>query len=292
MNLLRKRPLGVTLIALGFLWIGIGGALLFPLLILIGDGQDLWRIALEPVTHSAAGFKAISRGLDITLYLIYLAYAVIGFGLWKLKNWARKCVLVISVAGTIGALAVASIFVTPVALRICVLGMAVTEFGWMSWYLLRPRVLEAFGAWNRYTPEFEWIQPPVLSNQKRLGMGLLFASALIVLFALPLAIDVESEMAKSGAYKLTMSTAQASPCVSGTLGLPLESGWLMSGYVTESATEGSADLSIPVEGPRGRGKLDVQADKQNGGWKIESLVFKHASTRSIIVPAKSNRDCR
>jgi len=292
MNLQQKRPTGVALITLAFLWIGIGGALVFSLLIVTGGAKDLCRLALGPITHSGSASTTASRAFDIALYVIYLACAVIGFGLQKLKNWARKCVLAISVIGVIGALAVAFLVKISIVLRVSIFGLALTVFGWMYWYLLTPGVLDAFGAWTRYTPDFQWIQPPTLSKRQRLGMSMLFTSAFIVLFALPLAVGVENEMKSSDAYKLTMSTAQASPCVSRRVGLPLEPGWIVPGDVRASLTKGSANLSIPVEGPKGKGTLDSRVDKLNGRWIIESLVFKYGSSRSIIVPARSSGDCR
>jgi hypothetical protein len=40
MNAGRKRPLGVTLMALPFLWIGCGGAVFFPIILLTGALND------------------------------------------------------------------------------------------------------------------------------------------------------------------------------------------------------------------------------------------------------------
>lgn len=292
MNPNQQRPVGVTLIALAFLWIGIGGAIVFPIIILTGGMDPMWHPELESIIHSSTQLKVLSRALDIALYAVYIAYAVIGFGLWKLKNWARKCVLGICLFGVLAALIIPPAFKMSVLMSICVIGMAATELGWMGWYLMRPRVQNAFGAWKRYTPDGEWIQPPRLSTRRRLVAGAVFAGLLVILFIIPLSAEVNELMKDSGAFELTMSTAQASPCVSGILGSPLETGWMISGNITESTTDGSADLSIPVKGPKGKGTLDVQANKPKGDWRIESLVFKHGSSRSIIIPSDSNGDCR
>ena len=291
MNPNQQRPVGVTLIALAFLWIGIGGAIVFPIIILTGGMDPMWRPELESIIRSSTQLKVLSRALDITLYAVYIAYAVIGFGLWKLRNWARKCVLGICLIGALAALMIPPAFKMSVLMSISVIGMAATELGWMGWYFIRPRVQNAFGAWKRYTPDGEWIQPPRLSTRGRLVAGAVFAGLLVILFIIPLSAEVNKMMKDSGAFKLTMSTAQASPCVSAKLGLPLESGSI-SGAFTESPSDGSADLSIPVKGPKGKGTLDVQANKLKGDWKIESLVFKHGTSRSIIIPSDSNGDCR
>ena len=89
-----------------------------------------------------------------------------------------------------------------------------------------------------------------------------------------------------------MHTAQSSPCVLNTLGAPLEARGFMTGGMEESSVEGSAQLSIPIKGPRGKGRLELQAKKLNGTWEIESLVFAHATTQFNLVPSESNQGCR
>jgi hypothetical protein len=66
----------------------------------------------------------------------------------------------------------------------------------------------------------------------------------------------------------------------------------MMGGITESSIDGSAELSIPVRGPRGKGKLNVQAKKLNGNWRIDSLAFTHGEVRSSIVPSESSQACQ
>ena len=262
MNPKRNRPIGVTLIALGFLWIGCCGTLFFPIIGLTGALSAMWPLALGSTIHSQPWLKAISYALGFVWFLIYVAYAVIGFGLWKLKNWARKSVLGISIVGAIAALIVSLIFVRPIILGVCAIGLAAVEFGWLGWYLMRPRVRHAF------------------------------AASLAVLFVIPLFFAVDEMMRRSDAYKLTLNTAQASPCVTKALGSPLEPGWMMGGSITESSIEGFAELRIPIRGPKGKGNLDVQAKKVSGNWRIDSLVFTHGTARSSIVPSESNQPCQ
>lgn len=292
MNRKRNRPIGVTLIALAFLWIGCGGTLFLPIIGLTGGMSSLWRLALGSMIHSEAWLKTISYVLDSVLFLLYAVYAAIGFGLWKLKNWARKGVLVIAIVGVTLALVISLVFVTPIILAISVIGIAAVEFGWPSWYLMRPRVQYAFGVWNRYSSGGEGIKPPGLPKRGKVCIGLLGGASLVVLLVIPLFFAVGSMMRSSDAYKLTLNTAQSSPCVTNTLGSPLEAGWMMGGSITESSVEGSAELSIPVRGPKGKGNLDVQAKKLNGNWKIDSLVLTHGAVRSNIVPFESNQTCQ
>lgn len=157
---------------------------------------------------------------------------------------------------------------------------------------MRPRVRYAFGAWSECTPAGERIDPPALSKGWKLGIAVLAPASLVVLFAVPMLVAVNTMMRNSGAYKLTMATAQASPCVTGALGSPLQAGWMISGSTEESTIEGSAALSIPVKGPKGTGDLDVVAKKPNGSWTMKSLAFTHGSTRSNLIPTDASQPCK
>jgi hypothetical protein len=67
---------------------------------------------------------------------------------------------------------------------------------------------------------------------------------------------------------------------------------MIEGNITESDDKGSAELSIPIRGPKGKGKLDVEARKFKGAWRIDSLVFTHGAARSSIIPSESNQTCQ
>jgi hypothetical protein len=292
MNPTANRPIGVTLIAISFLWIGCFGALAFPFIALSGGTTLLWDHILGASISSAFWVRVVSSVLSGLWFLAYLAYAVIGFGLWKLKNWARRSVLVIIALGIVAGIVVSIIFVRPILLGMCVLGGTALEFGWLAWYLMRPRVRYAFGMWNGYSSTGEWIEPLALSKRGRYGVGAVAVASIIILFIVPLFVAVETMMESSGAYKLAMRTAQASPCVVQSLGSPIKSGWAMSGSIEESGDDGSANLSIPISGPRGKGDIEVEAKKIAGIWTINSLIFSHGPTRSSIIPQEQNQDCR
>jgi hypothetical protein len=169
----RKRPVGVTLLAIVFLWIGCFGTLIFPILALTGSTSELWHLILGPVIHSGTWMKALSGVLNSVWFLFYVAYAVIGFGLWRLRDRARKTVLGLSIFGIAASAVVAVLLVRSFMYGLVVFGAALVEFGWIAWYLVRPRVRYAFGAWNRYAPTGEWIEPPGLSKRGKLGIALL-----------------------------------------------------------------------------------------------------------------------
>jgi hypothetical protein len=173
-----------------------------------------------------------------------------------------------------------------------VVGLSVVELGWIGWYFLRPRVRYSFGAWNRYSAAGERIEPPGLSRKWKIGIGLLVPASLFVLFLTPLSFGIDAMIRNSGAYKLAFKTAQGSTCVSNALGSPLESRWMVSGNMEESSIKGSAELDIPIKGPKGKGNLDVHATKLNGNWIINSLVFSHGTSQSSLVPSESSQACQ
>lgn len=288
----RKRPAGVTLIALLVLWTGCIGALVFPIIGLSGGTAFLWEQIFGRRIQSVAWMRVISFALDGLWFLLYVASAIFGFGLWKLKNWARQAMLASIVVGISAGILVSIVFVRPVFLAISALGGIVVELAWIAWYLKRPRVRHAFGAWKRYSAAGEWIEPPELTKRGKQGVGILAVASLGLLFVVPLFVGVNAMMKSSDAYKLTISTAQASPCIVSSLGSPVEPGWIVTGGIQESDNGGSANLSIPVSGPKGKGSLDVRAKKLGGSWRIDSLVFTDGASPLSIIPSDSTRVCK
>jgi len=137
------RPVGVTILAILYF--------LFGLLCILGGigllaGGGFMASIINQQGGQGAGFLA---GLGAALGVGYLVGALIelllGWGLWKLKNWARIITLifmvigaVFSVIGLVGTLAhfnVISLVFTLIFLAIYAL---------IIWYLLRADVRAAF----------------------------------------------------------------------------------------------------------------------------------------------------
>lgn len=78
----------------------------------------------------------------------------------------------------------------------------------------------------------------------------------------------------SGVYADAMETARNNPDIQETLGTPIEPGWFISGNINVSGQSGSANFTVPLEGPRGKGRLSVVADKIAGTWEFDELVFQ------------------
>jgi hypothetical protein len=292
MNPKQKRPVGITLLAAAFLWIGCLGTLFFPIIVFSGGTTTLWRLIAGGVIHSESWLRITSYLFVSTWFLFYVAYAFIGFGLWKLRNWARKAILAL-----MEFFAVVSILALPFLVRLAAMAIAAVIytslfFAWTVWYLKRPRVCFAFGAWPSACNEVLPAEPPPGLSQMGKAWVTVAIVASFVLGIGSLMVAVESIIHSSEIYKMTLKEAQGSPCVSIEFGVPLNPGWMTTGSTEESNAEGSANLNIPVRGPKGKGSLELEAEKQSGVWKINSLVLVHDSKRIKIEPSVPNSGCQ
>lgn len=292
MNPKRLRPIGVTLLAVAFLWIGCIGTLIFPIIALAGGGSELWRLIAGKAIHSDTVLRATSYVFGLIWFLLYVAYAIIGFGLWKLRDWARKSVLAINLLGIAAGFLCALIFARPAAFAVAIMIGTVVPFGWFAWYLIRPRVRFAFGAWPAVGDSTATEEPPPgLSRRGKVFVGLLLAASLASYVAV-LAIAVENMIRSSDIYRIAVTDAQNSPCASEVVGNPLAADWGVGGDLSEGGEGGSAELRIPIHGPRGKGSLDLSAEKASGKWKINSLALLRGSDRYLIVPSAPDGSCQ
>jgi hypothetical protein len=120
-------------------------------------------------------------------------------------------------------------------------------------------------------------------NRKWLIPVLVVGGVLVLaLFVGGLLWGVESMMRGSYAYQLAVKRATESPAVAAKLGNPLHVGWLVSGNVNFSGSEGSASLSIPVSGPNGKGQIIVVGKKHANRWNFETLELNVAGEDAPI----------
>jgi hypothetical protein len=80
-------------------------------------------------------------------------------------------------------------------------------------------------------------------------------------------------MKSSGAYEQAIDRLKEHPGAIAVLGEPITASWMISGNFHEGGGKGTADYSVPVSGPRGGGKLYVEARKSAGRWTFEVLTL-------------------
>jgi hypothetical protein len=82
---------------------------------------------------------------------------------------------------------------------------------------------------------------------------------------------VQASFKSSDAYTQALVLAQDNSQVSDKIGKPLKPGWFVSGSINVSGDSGDADISIPISGPKGNGKIYAVAKKVAGVWQYETL---------------------
>lgn len=75
----------------------------------------------------------------------------------------------------------------------------------------------------------------------------------------------------SEVYQQALERARRSPQVTRALGEPVEARFWVTGSLNTSGDSGSADLSIPIAGPRGTGRIAVRALREEGVWSFTRL---------------------
>jgi Cytochrome oxidase complex assembly protein 1 len=76
----------------------------------------------------------------------------------------------------------------------------------------------------------------------------------------------------SGAYQSALARVQADPDVIAALGSPVEPGlFTYSGTISEAGPIGHAEAVFPISGPKGSGKVHLEADKSDGKWDFKVL---------------------
>jgi hypothetical protein len=140
------RPVGVTILAI-LNFIGAAFCLLGGIAMILGGGVIATMLSQQG--QGSAGVAGILAGLGaaagVFIIIIGGVSALVGFGLWKLKGWARIVSIVLFVIsaamqllGLLGTLAHFNLFAVVWSL----FWVAVDAF--VIWYLLKPEVKAAF----------------------------------------------------------------------------------------------------------------------------------------------------
>jgi len=110
----------------------------------------------------------------------------------------------------------------------------------------------------------------------------------VVLFIAAIFFFVFSMMKGSDPYKEALRRSQHDARVLAKLGGPIEAGWFTTGNInTTAGGRGDADLSIPLHGSHGQGRVHVVAAKENGVWKYQTMHFRanDGTEYDLVLPA-------
>lgn len=107
--------------------------------------------------------------------------------------------------------------------------------------------------------------------------------ALFAAFVFGILMLVFGAMKSSEPYRHAMTQAQTDPAVTAALGVPIQAGWLVQGNFSSNGPDGEANLSIPLDGPKGDGTLFVVAKKHAGEWRYETLAVNVDGGERIVL---------
>lgn len=125
---------------------------------------------------------------------------------------------------------------------------------------------------NWWTRNWKWFVPVVCVTTIALFLGFVTLIISIVFGAIK----------SSDAYKTPVTIAKADSRVIAAIGSPVEDGFFVTGKIHVSGSSGTANLAIPLKGPKGRGTLYVVASKEAGVWQFRTLVFQPKGSPSRI----------
>lgn len=91
----------------------------------------------------------------------------------------------------------------------------------------------------------------------------------------------------SGVFTTALMKASANKDVQATLGTPLTPGLGMNGGFEEKNGRGTADFSMPLEGPKGKGTLVVKATGAGGEWTYETLEIEAGGKRINLLEGEA-----
>lgn len=93
---------------------------------------------------------------------------------------------------------------------------------------------------------------------------------------------VTSMMKSTDAYQMAVHATRKNPEVISKIGEPIVEGLFITGSINESGGSGSADMAIPVSGPKGEATVYVSATQSAGKWKFRDLVVEIENTQDRI----------
>jgi hypothetical protein len=105
-----------------------------------------------------------------------------------------------------------------------------------------------------------------------------------------IAAGVLSLIKSSDVYQQAVTKVQNSPAALEALGKPVVPGWWLSGSINVSGSSGSADIAIPVSGPKAKGTVYAVASKRAGRWQFQTLELEveGQSQRIPLIPAQTD----
>lgn len=102
----------------------------------------------------------------------------------------------------------------------------------------------------------------------------MFAWTGIAVAAVLIATSATSILARSEPFRLAQTELAADPKLIEQLGHPVELGAPTGSLIAKLRGKGDAQLKFSVSGPNGQGKAYVNAQRQNGTWRLQRATVE------------------
>lgn len=112
--------------------------------------------------------------------------------------------------------------------------------------------------------------------------GCLVIIVLLVVFAGSLFFGITTLMSDSTAYKDSMELVTSNEEVIQLLGEPIEPNGMSGGNINYSGGYGSAELTIPIKGPKGEATIRVEGGGVDDDWTYEVMEVYVDGSDEII----------
>jgi len=112
--------------------------------------------------------------------------------------------------------------------------------------------------------------------------GCLLIIILLVVFAGSLFFGITSMMTDSQAYKDSMEAAQNNEALIELIGEPIEANGYNGGSIKYNNGISSAELNIPIKGPKGEANIFVVGESVNDNWTYQTMEVHLEGSREII----------
>ena len=123
-----------------------------------------------------------------------------------------------------------------------------------------------------------------------IGCGILVIIAAVGIAGLVL--FVFKAIKSSDVYTGALHRAQNDPRVIAALGTPIEDEWWVFGNVNINNDHGTANITIPIHGPKGKARIECEADRDNNSWRYTRLVVKGAGDPIDLLNAPAGQNVR
>ncbi|WP_228733913.1 cytochrome c oxidase assembly factor Coa1 family protein [Xanthomonas euvesicatoria] len=131
----------------------------------------------------------------------------------------------------------------------------------------RPRAADL---WNRH---WKWAVP---------GIGIALSVLLALLIGGVLYV-ITAALKSSDVYRDALQIAKTDAQVVQRLGMPINEDVLINGSIRYSGPTGEAHFSVGLHGPRGKGRVQVDAMRRQGRWTYRTLTFASVDGARIDV---------